>query len=328
MPIASTPSVPAQTAIEPILGTMTFGPQVDRAAAAGMVAHFVNQGHGQIDTAHVYNEGQSERFLGDALAVVDRGRVRVATKVNPRVTGSLDAAAIRAQLEESLGRLGQDSIDILYLHFPDPRTPLEATLAACAQLHAEGRFASLGVSNFPAWQVVHAWHLCEERGWPRPVVYQGLYNALSRGVEDELMPALRALGMRFYAYNPLAGGLLAGKYTEFAVEPTPGRFTFRPNYRDRYWKPSFFDALALLTESCTREDIPIVAAAFRWLAHHSRLDAAHRDGVILGVSGQAQLEQNLAALGQGPLPATIIEAFDAAWGIARPECPAYFRTSA
>jgi aflatoxin B1 aldehyde reductase len=316
-----------QAMIEPILGTMTFGPQVDAAAAAAMVARFVDHGHRQIDTAHVYNGGNSERYLGAAIADLGHDQVRVGTKVNPRVTGSLDPAAIRGQMRESLARLGQEAIDILYLHFPDPGTPLETSLEACADLHAEGRFRSLGLSNFPAWQVVHAWHVCADRGWPKPVVYQGLYNALSRGVEEELLPALRALGMRFYAYNPLAGGLLAGTYREYLAEPSPGRFTFRPNYKDRYWKPCFFDALAILVESCATHGIPLVAAAFRWLAHHSRLSPTHGDAVILGVSGLAQLEQNLAALVQGPLPAAIVDAFDAAWQVARPECPAYFRTS-
>lgn len=313
--------------ITPILGTMTFGPQVDRATSQAMVASFLAQGYREIDTAYVYNNGDSERFLGAAVRTLAASQVNIATKVNPRVADAFDAAALSAQMEESLQRLECDAVDLLYLHFPDPRTPLETTLAACAELHASGKFRELGLSNFPAWQVVEVWHLCEKHGWPRPTVYQGLYNGLSRGVETELLPALRRYGMRFYAYNPLAGGILAGKYGGMDEEPTPGRFTFRPNYRNRYWKKPFFEALELLSAACREHSIPLVQAAYGWLMHHSGLSAGAGDGIILGASSLAQLEQNLEAMRQPPLPMSIVEAFNAAWTAALPECPSYFRTS-
>ena len=310
-----------------VLGTMTFGPQVDLEGSRAMVRRFLDAGHTEIDTAYVYNKGDSERYLGTILADNSSARSKIATKVNPRVTGRLDAQAIVMQVNESLARLRRDSVDILYLHFPDPRTPIETTLAACAELHAQGKFASLGLSNFPAWEVVHIWHTCKQNGWRLPEVYQGLYNGLSRGVESELLPALRHLGMRFYAYNPLAGGILAGKYRDFSEEPAPGRFTYRPNYRNRYWKRPFFDALAILTEACAAEDIPLLQAAYRWLALHSGLDTAAGDGVILGASSLAQLEQNLGAFRQPALPDSVVDAFDAAWLAAKPDCPDYFRSS-
>jgi aflatoxin B1 aldehyde reductase len=313
--------------MNPILGTMTFGPQVDCDTSRAMVACFLDEGYREIDTAYVYNNGDSERFLGAAVTALAATQADIATKANPRVADVFDASALSAQIEESLKRLERDAVDLLYLHFPDPRTPLETTLDACAELHAKGKFRALGLSNFPAWQVVEVWHLCERHGWPRPTVYQGLYNGLSRGIETELLPALRRHGMRFYAYNPLAGGVLAGKYAGMADEPTPGRFTFRPNYRNRYWKKSFFEALELLSNACREQDIPLVQAAYRWLMHHSGLRAAAGDGIILGASSLAQLEQNLAAMRQPPLPTSIVEAFEAAWGATRPECPAYFRTS-
>ncbi len=310
-----------------ILGTMTFGPQVDQDNSQLMVRRFLAEGHSEIDTAHVYNRGDSERFLGNALAETPEFPAKVATKVNPRVTGKLDRAAVVSQVSESLKRLRLDSVEVLYLHFPDPNTPVEETLAACGELHHQGKFRQLGLSNFAAWEVVNVWHLCRRNGWPVPVVYQGLYNGLSRAIESELLPALRHLGMRFRAYNPLAGGILAGKYQAFSEEPSPGRFTHRPNYRNRYWKQPFFDALAILRETCAAEDIPLVQAAYRWLAFHSGLDAAAGDGVILGVSSLAQLEQNLDAFRQPPLPDSVIEAFEAAWLAAKPECPDYFRSS-
>lgn len=310
-----------------ILGTMNFGPQVDLETSRAMVRHFLDQGHTEIDAAYVYNGGDTERYLGEILPGSLAANALVATKVNPRVTGRLDRDAVIAQLNESLQRLNADHVDLLYLHFPDPNTPVETTLAACAELHSQGKFRHFGLSNFAGWQVVDIWHICKREGWPLPVVYQGLYNGLSRGVEDELIPALRRLGMRFYAYNPLAGGILAGKYKDFSEDPAPGRFTVRPNYRERYWKQPFFNALSILTETCAAEHIPLVQAAYRWLAHHSDLNPSHGDGVILGTSRLEQLTQNLDAFDHPPLPQAIVDAFESAWLAAKPECPSYFRSS-
>lgn len=318
---------PANRARRPlrlILGSMNFGPQVDLDGSRAMIETFLDDGNSEIDSAYVYNNGETERFLGEVLPHLDERRYSIATKVNPRITGRLDADAIRAQLDESLERMGRKSVDLLYLHFPDPNTPLETTLAACAEQHAAGKFHSLGLSNYPAWEVVHIWHLCDRNGWPKPAVYQGLYNALSRNVEAELLPALRRLGIRFYAYNPLAGGILAGKYANHSDEPAPGRFTVRPNYRKRYWKASFFDALDQIAKTCGESEISLVEASYRWLAHHSALTA--NDGVILGASSPLQLRQNLDSFSQEPLPPPVAEAFEAAWGTVRSDSPDYFRT--
>ena len=308
-----------------ILGTMTFGPQVDAEGGRAMVRRFLADGHREIDTAYVYNEGESERILGSILSEHPQGAVSLATKVNSRITGRLDAQAVDMQFNESLSRLKRDSVDLLYFHFPDPVTPIESALEALAGLFEEGRCKALGLSNFPAWLVVDIWHLCKERGWPRPTVYQGLYNGLSRKPEAELFPALRKLGMRFYAYNPLAGGLLSGRYRGYGDDPAPGRFTFRPNYRNRYWKRSYFDALDTLGEACRDAEIRLPEAAFRWLAHHSRLDREAGDGILVGASQIGHLEQNLAAAEKGPLPEAVVHAFADAWEAVKPESPEYFR---
>ena len=307
-----------------ILGNMTFGPQVDTRLGRSMVQRFFEAGYDELDSAYVYNEGAAEAMLGAILQDMPDSALRVATKVHPRITGRLDRDAVFTQLDESLRRLCRKSIDILYLHFPDPGTPVENALEAVAELHAQGKVLELGLSNYPAWLVVDIWHLCKEQGWPRPSVYQGRYNGLSRNVEKELLPALRKLGMRFYAYNPLAGGLLAGRYTSFE-KPEPGRFTLRQSYKKRYWNQTFFNSVTALTNTCRELEIQPAEAAFRWLVHHSCLDVAQGDGIILGASKLPQLEQNLAAAQHGPLPDAIVVAFDAAWDEASACCPEYFQ---
>ena len=129
--------------------------------------------------------------------------------------------------------LRADAVNVLYLHAPgevlhcstyvqaslilcelvlDKNTPIEDTLAAVQQLYESKQFAYLGLSNYAAWEVVWIWSYMRERGWVVPTVYQGMYNPLTRSVEVELLPALAKLGIAFYAYNPLCGGLLTGKH--------------------------------------------------------------------------------------------------------------------
>lgn len=307
-----------------ILGTMTFGPQVDLQDSKSMVDVFLSAGYKELDTAYVYNDGDTERILGEILSSDNRS-AHVATKVNPRITGKLNGKAVYTQFNESLQRLKRESVDLLYFHFPDPDTPIESALKAFVDLYEQGKVKELGLSNFPAWMVVDIYHKCKENGWPTPSVYQGMYNGLSRKVENELFPALRELGMRLYAFNPLAGGLLSGKYNNFMENPSNGRFTLRPNYQDRYWKKSFFDALGMLTEKCKELDIPVAEAAYRWLAYHSQLDQSEGDGIIMGASKVNHLEQNIAANEKGELPDIIVDAFEEAWLEAKPDSPDYFR---
>lgn len=311
--------------VKPILGTMNFGPQVTVEDSLQMVSIFLSEGFNEIDTAYVYNSGDSEKFLGKALRNTNDSRSIIATKVNPRVSGKLDGQSIQKQLHESLFRLQRESVDILYLHFPDPTTSLYETLECCSGLHKQGYFKELGLSNYSASEVLDIWDLCNENGWLTPSVYQGLYNGLSRNVEPELIPLLRKLSMRFYAYNPLAGGILSGKYSSID-EITAGRFTYRPNYKDRYWKKEFFDALNILNVACENRGISLVEAAFRWMTNHSALDATAGDGVLIGASSNEQLKQNLKFFGKEKLEQDILDAFDLSWDISKAESPPYFRT--
>ncbi len=304
---------------------MNFGPQLDTEASREMVRGFLKTGNRELDTAYVYNGGYTETILGEILPNLDANSYEVATKVHPRITGKLDRETIMMEFGESLKRMNRESVDLLYFHFPDGKTPIDEALEAVAELHEQGKVKELGLSNYPAWQVVDVWHKCEKYGCPKPTVYQGMYNALCRNVEPELFPAIRALGMRFYAFNPLAGGLLTGKHLHFEDAPEPGRFARLESYRKRYWKQSYFDAMDEIRKACDAEHIPMVEAAYRWLCNHSMLDVSKGDGILLGASKIAQMDQNLEAVKKGVLPQSILDAMDGAWEIARPDSPAYFK---
>lgn len=308
-----------------VLGTMTFGQQAFLDDATEIVRYFVDQGYSDLDAAYVYNEGECEKILGQIIGKFGRERFKIATKVNPRISGKLDGAAVRKQFPESLKRMDIEKADILYLHFPDPRTPVESALEACDKAYRSGQFIELGLSNFPAWMVADVYHKCRANGLVLPTVYEGVYNALTRNAEKELFDALKAFNMRFYAYNPLAGGMLTGKYNSVDDKPRDGRFALRKAYPGRYWKESFFDAVGIIREACAVHNIPMAEAALRWLAYHSKLHNARGDAIIIGASRLSQLQQNITAVEKGALPDDVVGAFKKAWSVSKAESPEYFK---
>ena len=308
-----------------ILGTMTFGDQVDQAAAETLITTFRSTGHHELDTAHTYCDGRTEQMLGRILTPEDRSSVTIASKVNPWNDGGLQAAEVHRQFAEILQRLGCDNIDLLYLHSPDLDTPIEQTLQACFELFQQGKFRHFGLSNFAAWQVAEVVELCRRHGWMEPEVYQGMYNALTRDVERELFPCLRNYGMRFYAYNPLAGGLLTGKHLSLQQLPEEGRFGRESGYLARYWKQDYFEVLQELQGACADSGIKPVEVAMSWLVNHSHLNAKLGDGIILGASSINHLEQNMAACAQASLAQPLLDILDRGWEIIKPNCFRYFR---
>lgn len=306
-----------------ILGTMTFGESVFSPDVDAFINTFLDAGHDELDTAYVYNNGNCERLLGEVLPTLKRP-YKIATKVNPRISGRLDGEAAYKQVNESLERMNVPSVDTVFLHFPDPATPVESVLRAMNDLHQQGKYKELGLSNFPAWMVADVWHRCDKNGWVKPTVFEGIYNPLTRRAETELNDCLNAYGLRFYAYNPMAGGLLTGRYGKFEDAPTDGRFTHRPNYQNRYWKKSYFDAVEVIKAAAEQHGITTIEATYRWLAYHSMLNGERGDAILIGASKLGHLIQNMQAVKAGPLPADFADAFEQAWKISKADSPDYF----
>ena len=306
-----------------ILGTMTFGESVFSPDVERFINAFLDAGYDELDTAYVYNEGECEKLLGRVLPELRRP-YRIDTKVNPRISGKLDAEAAYKQVRESLERMQLESCDTVFLHFPDPATPVESVLGAMADLHDQGKFRELGLSNFPAWMVADVWHICDKHGWVKPTVFEGIYNPLTRRAETELNACLDNFGMRFYAYNPLCGGLLTGRYEKFEDEPEDGRFTHRPNYQKRYWKRSFFEAVNVIKAAAAKHGISTIEATYRWAAYHSMLKGDRGDAIIIGASKLSHLEQNIETVKAGPLPEDVVAAFENAWAMTKADSPEYF----
>lgn len=326
-----------------VLGTMTFhwrysSEDVSDDVATRMLDAFAMRGHREIDTALAYANGETERALGRIMRGRGDGLI-LDTKANPwpggamtssAGAGGLSASSLREQVEKSMMSLtGATRIRALYLHAPDAETTLEEILESAERLRTEGAFEELGVSNFSAREVRRAHEICAERGWRPPTVYQGMYNALTRTVETELFPTLRELDVRFYAYNPLCGGLLTGKYAgrRDVSQVRGGRFDGNSMYQDRFWRPCFHDAVDDIIAACEKHGIAPADAALRWLYAASELNGDFGDAVIIGASSVAQLEANLdsAERASEPLPADVVDAFDRGWERCRPHAPPYFR---
>lgn len=164
---------------------MTFGPDATKGARITSLSeynkcldYFQQQGYNEVDTAESYCGTAQQAFTREAHWQ-ERG-LTLATKYYPNAErGGHSPENIRAKLEWNLGQLGTQCVDIFYLHAADRSVPFEQTLEEVNKLHKEGKFVRLGLSNFTAFEVAECVMLCNERGWARPSIYQGMYNAIS-----------------------------------------------------------------------------------------------------------------------------------------------------
>lgn len=207
------------------LGGNTLGPpRLDRDASLRTVHHALDIGINLIDTAHLYNDGASESYLGDALQA-RRAQVVLATKFHLLDLGDGEsvAARINKHCDTSLKRLRTDYLDLLQLHFAAPEIPAEVILEPLAALVSAGKVRYLGACNHAAWRHREMLAVTQTRGWPDLACTQNHYNLLHRPVEQELLPFCRAYGVGFLPYFPLAGGFLTGKYRPGAPPPAGTR---------------------------------------------------------------------------------------------------------
>lgn len=319
-----------------VLGTMGMGGPLNEFQSHKILKQWSELGQKEIDTAIMYQNGKTEEIIGKLSLCRNPKKIKIACKANPKK--GFKCEDIIKQLDDSLGALRVPTCDIFYLHWPDHETPIEDTLKGVNQLYQDGKFKEFGLSNYSSWQVADIYHICKENNYPLPTVYQGMYNALTRDIEQELIPALRRFGIRFYVYNPLAGGMLSGKYNfnEEDTDQPNGRFfatgkadlsnQWVKAYRDRYWRDQYKDGIQVIQKVLSEtynNDVSLLQAAMRWMVHHSQLK--DNDGVILGFSKEEHLIPNVDALDDGPLHEDVVKVFDEAWQNIKSGCPSYYR---
>lgn len=284
------------------LGCNSFGARVDGLAAKEIVHRALDLGIDFFDTSDIYGPtpmvvqkftDYSEAILGAALKG-RRGSAVIATKCGlPADREGHNKGGSRRNIfravEGSLKRLGTDWIDLLYLHAPDPETPIAETLAAFNDLIRQGKVRYIACSNFAAWQVVEAHHVAREMNLCGFIGCENEYNLLERGVEKELVPAMRACGLGLVPFFPLASGLLTGKYRKDAMPPG-ARLTEGAWFAEHHGLGRNWDRIEALRAFCAARDRAMTELAFSWLA--AQPDVA---SIIAGVTRLDQVEQNARA---------------------------------
>ena len=295
------------------LGTMTFGGQVSESDAIGIVRAAADEGINYIDTANIYTKGESERIVGKALKG-ERDNWVLETKVcnvvgeGPNDNG-LSRRHIMKAVEDSLARLQTDYVDVYYLHRPDHRTPFEETMRAMDDLIHQGKVRYIGISNFAVWQTLDILNLCKANLLNGPVIMQTVYNLLTRGVEDELLPMTRAHNMGVMVYNPLASGMLTGKFKRGEAPLEGTRLATNKMYTDRYWNDDNLAATEQFAAIAKEAGISLIDMAMRFVANSPAVSC-----VLLGVSKPTHLQQNLASIMDDPLDAETLKAIDGVYG--------------
>ncbi|MCH1866835.1 aldo/keto reductase [Nocardioides sp. CFH 31398] len=293
------------------LGTMTWGSDVDEHEARGQLVGFVDAGGTLVDTAATYGEGASEELLGSMLGtVVSREDVVLATKAGlSRRDGvrRVDASrrALLTQLDASLERLGTDHVDLWQVHAWDPATPVQEVMAALETAVTTGRAAYVGVSNYAGWQTAQAatWQAALPGRVPLAST-QVEYSLLNRDVEDEVLPAARALGLGVLPWSPLGRGVLTGKYrtgTPAASRAASARFS---GFVDPYLDPVSARVVEAVAKAADGLEWTALEVALTWVRDRPGVTAP-----IVGARTASQLRATLATE-ELVLPAEISDALD------------------
>ncbi len=276
---------------------MVFGNQVSEAEAINIIGKALSAGVNFFDTADGYAGGRSEEIVGKALKG-KRHSVVLATKVASRTgPGANDIGLSRKHIikgiEDSLRRLETDYIDLYYVHSPDYATPIEETLRTLDDLVHQGKVRYIACSNFRAWQLCKALWVSDLHNLARFDCIEPPYNLLTRDIEYELLPLCASEGVGVCIYNPLAAGLLTGKYDPNKPPAEGTRFTLErlgSLYYERYWLATNFEAVARLKQIAEGHGWSLTQFALAWTLSNSTITSA-----ICGATSVKQLEENLGA---------------------------------
>ena len=284
------------------LGTMQFGWTADREASFAVMDAFVEAGGNFLDTADIYSRwvdgnpgGVSETIIGEWLK--ERGNRRdivLATKVRGRMWDGangegLSRAHIMTGVEDSLRRLGTDSIDLYQTHWYDEGTPIEETMRALDDLVSSGKVRYIGCSNYPAWRLARALWASDVGGWARYDTMQPHYSLVHRAeYEREVMPLCAEQGVGVIPYSPLQGGFLTGKYRRGAALPDSKR---AEGVQKRYMTERNLDLIESMDAMASEHDATIAQVALAWLLANPTVHSP-----IIGANNVAQLQELLPAV--------------------------------
>jgi 1-deoxyxylulose-5-phosphate synthase len=301
------------------IGTMFFGTQVNEVEAINILDVAFDNGINLFDTANAYTGGQSEEIVGKVIKN-KRHSIVLATKVGHKQGAGpndygLSHEHVMLAVENSLKRLGTDYIDIYYAHTPDYYTPIEETLRAFDILVKQGKVRYIACSNIRAWQLIKSLWVSDKYNLARFDCIQSVYNLLTRDIEYELLPCCAGEGVGVTVFNPLAAGLLTGKY-DLNQPPAPdnrfGRERTGSQERDMYWSLANFQAVAHLKKIADAHSRNLTQFSLAWIINNPLISSA-----IVGASVAKQLEKNIMAV-DIKLTAEENKACDNVWTELRP----------
>lgn len=270
------------------LGCVTFGREIDAETSFGILDHARERGINLLDTAAAYHSGESERVLGAWLA--DR-RCREAFVVATKAHLPLTREALRRSVEDSLGRLGVDAIDLFQCHAWDETTPLEETLGALRELQDEGKIRHSGCSNWGAEQLERALALAAgDSSLARLISLQPPYNLVQREIESETIPLCDRERVALLTYSPLAAGFLTGKYRRDGEVPGGTRFDVIPGHQPIYFTERGWSICEGLERIAAREGRSAISLALGWVMSQPSITS-----VLAGARHCGHLDQALEA---------------------------------
>ena len=287
------------------LGTWRFGRETsegnletDRETALELLSAYEDAGGRFIDTANVYSDGDSERWIGEWLEQRDRTEYVIASKIywptredDPNARG-LNRGHLRRQLELMLDRLGTDYLDILYIHRWDDNTPAREFMTTLDEFVSSGQVHYLGASTFKpnAWRLARANERARQHDREPFTLTQPRYNIVDREIEGEYLEFCREQGLAVFPWSPLAQGFLTGKYTR--EEGLVGESTASDSDRwaDNYLNRANFEALDVVREVAAETGATPAQVALAYHHHHPDVTAP-----LVGARTVEQLEENLRA---------------------------------
>jgi len=288
-------------------GTATFGggneffkawgsTQVDEATR--LIHLCLDAGVNLFDTSNVYSAGAAEEILGKALTGL-RDKVLISTKATfPTGDGANDYGSSRIHLikscEDSLKRLGTDHIDIYHMHGFDANTPIYETLKALETLVESGKVRYIACSNFSGWHMMKSLSISERYGWSKYIAHQAYYSLLNRDFEWELMPLGIEENIGTIVWSPLASGKLSGKYRRDQPVPQDGRVAQggSPVMNTDADEQRLYHIVDVLDELANETGKTPAQIALNWLLQRPTVA-----NIIIGARNEAQLKQNLGAVG-------------------------------
>lgn len=277
---------------------ITHGSQIEADAARACVRAALDVGITTFDTADMYADSRAESVLGEALRGERREGLEILTKVYfPTGPGRNDRGLSRKHvlesIDNSLRRLGTDYVDIYQAHRFDPRTPLEETMRAFADVVRAGKALYIGVSEWTAEQIHAGAALARELGLPL-ISSQPQYNAIWRVAESEVVPAATEEGLGQLAWSPMAQGVLTGKYEPGRRRPdgTRGADPANDMFMGHLLRDEVLERVRLLRPLAAEAGLTSGQLAIAWVLHHPAFAAA-----IVGASRPEQVIENAAASG-------------------------------